>query len=71
MIQGRTVAPAAPTFARPVMGQGSFQRRVTGRVLREQAEQLRLLQGSLAVERRAHNSEAAGSIPAPAPISRP
>ncbi len=65
-------AHATPTTsARPVMGQGSFQRRVIGRFLREQAARLQSMQGSSVVERRAHTSEAAGSIPAPAPISRP
>ena len=64
-------AASVPAAIRPVMGQSSFQRRVVGRFLREQAAQLQSMQGSSVVERRVHTSEAAGSIPAPAPISRP
>lgn len=54
-----------------VMGQGSFQRRVRARLLREQAMARHTLQGSSVVERRSHTAEAADSISAPAPISRP
>lgn len=64
-------AANASAPARPVMGQGSFQRRVRARLLREQAMARHTLQGSSVVERRAHTSEAVGSIPTPAPLSRP